>query len=377
MLQTEDEFDPEISRREFVRDGVVVVVAATGLVLKTSSELLNIYNDYDIISRNMKQPNYEDFRYKGSNDTDAIKATIANRVLTYALTDSGSDTFDQRVATLITTPRQLKSDLVVARLTEFSDDNLRPSGAVFDSLLAESTGCRVIAANLPGVDFYSPEDRQRTQELTPEQIEDLNKGSFVRVGAAVVRAIQNAAIESGIAPKLILLGSSMGASLAAGVAGSDTVDIRGLTMAEPLNVENRSVPNLTMQFAVEPTMGGYAAMNPQILRDNSDPIKKDIQRIITDFSSLYKYSYATGRNMMLNDLGNLDRLENVPVYLTRGAASTLSPESGFRPVVEKFSKVANVESKVFGDVVTNPHNHPYCLTVQSYIDAVESVLARQ
>lgn len=328
----------------------------------------------------IRQPNFEEFKYKGSEDQSAIASTLANRQFLYSPTGDVSDTYEQKVATFLTTPSQLKSDSVLVRLTEFSDDNQRPSGAAFDALIAESTGYRVIDANLPGVDFYSKKNDQITQELTPSQIEDLRKGSFLKIGNAVMMAILNASGEFGIKPNYILLGSSMGASLIAGAiktAGDVNANIRGLTIAEPLNVIDRSIPKLAKQFVMQPTVAGYSDMNPSILHGSSNSIQQDVIRTFSDIRANSIYAGAIARNTFFTDLGRIDELENVPVYITRGGASVLSPENKFKSIIDKFSKVANVEAKIFGDLKTNPHDHPYCLTVQSFIDAVENIRSRE
>jgi len=327
----------------------------------------------------MNTPNFEEFRYKGSDDWAAINRLVRDRKSLFAPTGDSSDICDQKVSTFLTSPSQFRSDSTVVRLTEFSDDNRRASGAVFDALIAESTGCNVIAANLPGVDFYSKQSDQGSQELTRSQIEDLRKGSFLKVGAAVMNAVYYASSEFGVKSNYILLGSSMGASLIAGAANtivSRGGSITGLTMAEPLNVVDRSVPKLARQFVIQPTVAGYSAMNPQILHDVSGSFQQDVVRTLSDFKANSEYAGAIGRNALLTDLEQIDYLEDVPVYLTRGGASALCPEDGFNAIINKFKQVANVEVKTFGDEKLNPHDHPYCLTVQSFIDAVDNVLSR-
>jgi hypothetical protein len=327
------------------------------------------------------KPNFEEFRYEGSEDQDAIISTLANRQFMYSLTGDVSDTCEQKVATFLTTPSKLSSNNVVVRLTEFSDDNQLPSGAVFDALIAESTGCRVIDANLPGVDSYSKKDEHITQELTPYQIEDLRKGSFLKIGNAVMIAILNASTEFNIEPNYILLGSSMGSSLIAGAINAAEKNtnayIKGLTIAEPVNVLDRSIPKLAKQFITQPTIAGYSNMNPPVLRNASNSIQKEVFRTLSNMHTNSIYAGAIARDTFLTDLGGMDYLENVPVYMTRGGASVLSPENRFKSIIDKFSKVTKVEAITFGDTEINPHDHPYCLTVQSYIDAVDNILSRE
>jgi len=328
----------------------------------------------------MNNPNFEEFRYKGSQDWTSIDSTLAARKLVYSPTGESSDSCDQRIATYLSTPAKLESDSVVVRLTEFSDDNGRPSSAVFDALIAESTGCRVIAANLPGVDYYSGIKDDETQELTPSQIESLKIGSFLKIGAAVMKAVHNATADLKVEQKYILVGSCMGGSLAAGaisVARCVGMNIKGLTIAEPTNIIDRSPSKMRLQFIKQPTVAGYSAMNPDILRNLEEPVRKGFLRLYSDRQANSAYANALNKNTLISDFGNIDILENVPVYMTRGGASVLCPEKGFSPVVDKFSRVARVESVTFGDAIDNPHNHPYCLTVQSSIDAINNIQSRQ
>jgi hypothetical protein len=328
----------------------------------------------------MNAPNFEEFRYTGSEDHTVIHSTIASRQLTYSRSGYSSDTTEQQLATFLTTPSHIDGDEVLVRMTEFSDDNGRPSGAIFDALIAESTGRRVIDANMPGVDFYSEESKQAAQELTPDQIEDLKKRSFSKTGDAALCAVHNAAIEFDISQKYILIGSCMGGSLAAGgftAARERGMDIAGMTFSDVVNIASRPNLQLVAQFAATRKYAlSYDAMNPKILRDVAESTEQGVQRMMTDRKANALYWGANTNAGFIADLGSSDYLEDLPIYMTRGAGSKLSPATAFETTVRHLTTKADVQTKVFGDPQNNPHDHGYSLTVQSYIDAVNNIIDR-
>lgn len=327
----------------------------------------------------MTTPNFEDFRYKGTDDDAAINSAVSARQLTYSPSGYSSDTAEQKLATFLTTPSHIDGDEVLVRMTEFSDDNGRPSGAIFDALIAESTGRRVIDANIPGVDFYSESLRQEAQELTPDQIEDLKKGSFRKTGDAVLCAVHNGALEFGIPQKYILIGSCMGGSLSAGgftAARERGMDIIGATFTEPVNIALRSDMRLRTQFATQPYAAQYSAMNPKILRDVGESLGTGVQRVLVDRKANMLYGRALTQAGFISDIGSVESLENTPVFMTRGAGSKLCPEVAFDTTAQYLAQAADVQTKVFGNVRDNPHDHAYSLTVQGYIDAVNNIIDR-
>lgn len=164
----------------------------------------------------MTKPHFEDFQYTGANDSAVINELIASRKHLYAPTDEVTDTVEQKLATFLATPSHILGDEILVRMTEFADENGRPSGAVFDSLITQSTGRRVISTNLPGIDFYGDSFTDEAQNLTPNQAKDLHTGSFNKVGSAIMQATYNAALEFNLKPKFVILGTSMSTGIAAG-----------------------------------------------------------------------------------------------------------------------------------------------------------------
>ena len=129
-----------------------------------------------------------------------------------------------------------------------------------------------------------------------------------------------------------------------------------------------------MQFIMSGrTAGGYVAMNPAIVREVSEPITTITKRATKPTN--YLYATALAGSSLTRDLGSIDHLENVPIFISRGAGSSVSPEDGFRLLEGHLSQIADVESRVFGDK-DNPHDHGYVLTVQSFIDAAKNILER-
>ena len=326
----------------------------------------------------MPRPNFEDFRYTGADDPLAIQHVMASREDTYAFTGEGDDDTEQMLATFLATPMIMRGDEIIVRMTEFADENGRPSGAAIDSLLAESTGRRVISTNLPGIDFYGDGSNNAAQELTAEQADDLRKGSFGKVGGAIMQASYTGARELGIeSPEFIILGTSMSAAIAASglrAARERGFIVKGVSFAEPTNTAVRSIPKLATQFIrAGLTANGYAAMNPSIVIDVSEPVATIIKRAAKPTNFLYATALASGS--MLQDLGPVTDLEDIPVLITRGAGSSVSPRDGFEALANYLSVATDVQSHTFGNRY-NPHDHGYTLTVQSFIDAAKNLIAR-
>jgi len=327
----------------------------------------------------MSTPNFEEFKFTGTDDVSLLAQTIANRVSIVVPTGEMLGDTEQKLMTFITTPSNVAGDEVLVRLTEFADENGRPSGAIFDSLIAESTRRRVISTNLPGIDFYGDGSNKDGQKLTQEQAQDLRQGSFRMVGKSVMHATRNASTKLSIAPEFVILGTSMSAGIGAGVlnaANKSSIPIKGATFAEPTNVTPRSQLELGTHFLKAGlTAGGYVKMNPAILRDASEPIATIAKRALNPTNFLYARALASGS--LIEDLGSIDHLQDVPIYLARGAASRVSPERGFDSLRKHLAQTADVEAYTFGDQRDNPHNHGYVLAVQPFIDAAQNVLDRQ
>ncbi len=326
----------------------------------------------------MPRPNFEDFRYTGASDETVLNNVVATRKHIYASTNEFTDTVEQKLATFLATPSDILGDEILVRMTEFADENGRPSGALFDSLIAQSTGRRVISTNLPGIDFYGDSSTNEAQRLTPNQAKDLRAGSFNKVGSAIIQAVYNATLEFDLDPKFVILGNSMSAAITASAlnaAREKAIKIKGASFAEPINATPSSLLKLGMQFVMSGRSAeGYIAMNPEIVREVSEPIMTIAKRAMSRNNYLYATALANGS--MIDDLGLIDHLKDVPIFMSRGYGSNISPEDGFRLLESHLSQVADVDAVVFGDK-NNPHDHPYVLTVQSFIDAANNILERQ
>ncbi|MDB5160428.1 MAG: hypothetical protein JWO99_691 [Candidatus Saccharibacteria bacterium] len=330
----------------------------------------------------MQRPIYRDFAYKGVEERSIIESVVKSRQHVYANSGSNDDHREQKLATFLSTPTHIDGDEVLVRMTEFSDDNWRESGAMFDAMIAETTGRHVMSTNLPGIDFFGKDETKSDQMLTTEQIEDLKNGSFRKIGGSIMHSVNSAAETFSVTPNYVLLGTSMSTALTAAAlhaAYEASLTIKGATLAEPINLIDRSFTALASQFVYQPTASGYVAVNPQLVREVSEPISTIVRRVfdVPSLGANKLYAQALKQGNFIADLGDMDHLQNVPIYLTRGAASKVSPEEMFVPLAVHLSQVADVETEVFGDKATNPHDHPYVLTVQSFIDAAENVLNRQ
>lgn len=327
----------------------------------------------------MIRPQYEAFTYTGSTDKDALQQVASSRQNIYALTGEQLDSTAQKLATFITTPTHIDGDEVLIRMTEFADENARPSGVLFDSLLAESTGRRVISTNLPGIDFYGDASTLPAQEISDSQADDLRNGSFKKVGAAIMQAAHTAVVEKNIHPNYIVLGTSMSCATTAAAVGysaENTIPIAGFTFAEPVNVLRRPTLQLATQFIGSGLHAGkYVAMNPESVRSVSEPVWTITKRAIKPTNFLY--AGALAHDSLIRDLGPLDSFFNTPVYISRGAGSKVSPANGFEILKTHLQNSTKLESETFGNITTNPHDHAYALTVQSFIDAAKNIINRR
>jgi len=326
----------------------------------------------------MTKPFFEDFQYKGVDNDTQIKRMVEARETALVETGFSSDTHGQKLATYMTTPETLLSDDIIVRTTAFSDDNGRESGAVFDALIAANTGRRVITANAPGIDYYSDLRGDHLQEMTPDQREALRtSGSYGKIGAAVFKAIDGMRAQLDLNGGYIFTGSSMGVAIMGGmIAASKESRVVGITIAEAVNVSDRSTLSLGAQFAAQSLSApGYGAMNPAVLRELDEPPLQWINRMKFNTKPNYRYARAMAHGAFLADIGTPEHLETIPVYISRGAGSRLSPPDAPVKIAKHLKEIdAAVQTRVFGNADTNPHDHPYTLTVQSVIDSVNAVI---
>lgn len=324
-------------------------------------------------------PHFADFAYSGGATTEELEAIMATRETILAPSGAYDDISEQRLATYVTVPTNLAGPELITRATAWSDDNGRPSGAAFDAAIAHATGRRVIAVNAPGVDTFTRADNLPRQELTPDQIEDLKRGSFVKVGAAVAEAYQNAALIHGESdPSFYFTASSMGSAFTAGMirhAGESGMKVRGVTLAETVNTDRVKIPTFGKRFIDGQTHApGYLEMNPQVVQDLPESKLKWLLRVSRDAKANWLYAGAMAHGRFLDDLGTPDHLEGIPVYLSRGAGSPLTNGPALEAIRNAFPP-GSVEAETFGHPVENPHDHGYTLTTESVVAALKKVVS--
>jgi hypothetical protein len=170
----------------------------------------------------------------------------------------------------------------------------------------------------------------------------------------------------------------MSAAIAAGALRrirERDLTVKAATFAEPVNIIRRPGPKLIGQFIMtNRTAAGYVEKNPPMLRDVSEPVTTIVKRVFNPTNFLYGGALAKDR--LITDLGPIDFLEGIPIFMSRGGASKISPEAAFNQLAAHLGQVADVETHTYGDKRTSPHDHGYVLTIQSFIDASNSVLAR-
>ncbi|HEY0965262.1 MAG TPA: hypothetical protein VGE13_02160 [Candidatus Saccharimonadales bacterium] len=332
----------------------------------------------------MVKPRFEDFRYiakslDGVSIHDAdVQRTAESRERVDVASDDG-----QMLGVFTTIPGALRYPEIIVRATAFSDDNGRPEGALFDSYLAEITHRRVMAVNMPGVDYFA-EDKSTKHlgDLTPEQYESLRVyGSFRKVGAASMRALQNAAITyHDYDPQFILSASSMGVAAAAGMAREafdKGIGVAGIALAEPVNHVQRPLGKLGLQFArTNSTAAGYLEMNPEPVADIGESMGLWVKRVIEARRANWVYARALSAGTFHTDLGSIEGLADTktPLYISHGTASRLSSDKSGQDMREFLNSFAAMNT-VQHDVLVG-HDHPYTMTVQSVVDGVANITRR-
>lgn len=335
----------------------------------------------------MTKPHYEDFKFQGPDVSD-VQQVLRERQALYAPTGASSNEGEQYVRVTRTLPNKERreSAIPVVRFPAWTDDAGRSEDGIFNRLIANETGHPVYSVSAPGVDYSQWRDPEydETHLLTPEQIEDLQKGSYRQVGGATMRAARNAdAMWNGGEPRdeesYIVHASSMGVAMAAGAiraALEDGVMLEGIVLSEDVNTAPRSLPRLGAQFGLQNRhAGNYLEQNPSSLNESNEGIRFWLGRVMEGRVANKGYVRALARGAFLNDLlpESFDRLaadeQATPVLLTRGTASHLSDEGAhadlYRRLVQRGVRT--------NDMQYPNHDHPYTMTAQSVIDTVRAV----
>ncbi len=326
----------------------------------------------------MTKPRFEDFAFTFPYDEEDIaKAAIETRERIYVPTGAG-DKADQKLAVYLTVPDGVdRSKSPIVRFPAWSDDNGRLEGAYFDALLARATDRPVLAPNAPGVDSSEWRDAiyDETHLMTSDQHEELRRlGSFRKVGAAVARALHEASEQFGLTSEHIYHSSSQGvalagAAMAAALARGDK--LQGLVFSEGVNFRERGLLTLAAQFGLQNRYAaGYLAQNPDIIP--AEEMQHWAARVREAKSANWSYIQGLTQGMFVSDAGDVSPLQEqkVPVLMTRGTASHLSNGEAYAGVKN------HLQSKgvVVFDKPYEGHDHPYTMTVQSVVDAVNEIV---
>jgi hypothetical protein len=330
----------------------------------------------------MSKPDYEKFAYSSPYEPDTISyaATMledgGSRERFYAPTGFGED-IDQQLAVYLTIAEGADRDRTpVVRTTAFSDDNGRLEGGYFDAFLSHALDRPVLAANAPGVDFSKWRDPEydHAHLMTPDQREELiKKGSFGRVGAAVMRALMASSEHFKLNEDYLLTATSMGVALSGGIIreGLDRgAQFEGVTLGEPVNIVDRNLARLAFQFVTQfAPADHYLKQNPSEI-----PPEKQmhwVKRVVEAWPANSAYARGLGRAGLLPDLGNLSDIaeSGIPVLLGRGTASTLSSEKAFHGLVQAFDN-AGVTTEV---ELNENHGHSYTMTVESVVKSARTI----
>lgn len=343
-----------------------------------------------------QQPRYEEFRFASDVDVDVIDraAEAAHHNRLYVSTGTG-DSVEQKLAVYATIPEDVDPTRTpVWRPTAFSDDPGRPGH--FDAALARALNRPVLTVNNPGIDHAEWRDVSigDAYKLTDLQHEDLRRGSFRRVARATLHALKGAAEEHGLPEGLIIASSSMGAAIAGGALGEAShvgVDIKGVALEEGVNyIPAESGLGFAKRFLGEGAYNqGYLDQNP--MRRKQDPYDLDekrepllskeanmdwVKRVAASGKANFAYARALTKGKWLEDAnltgdGDHELAKNdIPFFLSRGSESKLSSEEGDRLVEERLRAKG---FQVIKSAVYDTHHHPYTMTIQAYVKAVNAL----
>ncbi len=226
------------------------------------------------------------------------------------------------------TPEKTANDDVVICTHQWSNEN-KPGG---DSpwwwgAIAEEAGSRLIVVNTPGISTTFPGISEKHEgKLTPEQENELKKGSFKKVGAAVLTAALHTAEKmKWHENEWSVYGASMGAATGAGVVGSATeqgIPIKGAGFDEIVNLQNRPFVTLMMNFAkAGGPMANYLKQNPEPVQHSSESQGNANKRILQTLLPNFLYAQALAKNWWLKDLGE-DYEKLAPIQFSIGQAAS-------------------------------------------------------
>lgn len=322
----------------------------------------------------MKHPRYSEFAYTAEFNPEEIKhAAEDTRERVYVQTGAG-ETADQMLAVHLTVAEGAdRSVTPIVRLPAWSDDNSRREAGYFDALLSHATGHPVLTPNAPGVDFSEWRDSQydASHLLTPDQLEDLHsRGSFRKVGAAVMNALDDASRHFNLSGDYLLHASSMAVAMGGAAIAARGESLRGVVLSEGANFSDRSLLALGAQFGLQQRyVAGYLKQNPDIIP--GEAMGHWLGRTKEAWTANWAYIQALKRGAFLTDLGDPSALreQDIPVHMTRGSISRLADAAAHEDVYQFL--------KINGVTVSNKqyegHDHPYTMTVQSVVDAVDEV----
>ncbi len=323
-----------------------------------------------------ESPHFSDFHFNVPvTDGDADRLVGRRRKNTFQ-TGSRDGRRAQQIAVYTTMPDSPPPfPGPIIRLPSWGEDNGLPTSALFDAYLAHATGRPVIAPNAPGVQWHEWSDDEHPDQhlLTPDQIEDLKRGSFRRVGAAIIEAAYVAAQHDSLNRGCLIYGPSMGAALAGGalwsIAQDRSLSFAGVLLSEGVNYVDRSPTVLSADFALQQrTVNGYLRENPPHMQESSEGRLTKVRRLMGSKPANEAYVRALSHGSFLDDVGNeTANLSGIPIMLDRGGGSKLSPADANEHVV---TKLARSGLWVTLHTYDAPHDHGYIHTVRSVVNAV-------
>lgn len=348
------------------------------------------------MAKTKEAPRFEDFAYRGPDlDTVTEEAVSARHDRLWVPTGYSSDGGEQQLLVTRTLPsaENHTRKTPIVRGTAFSDEPSRPENKRFDYAIAEATGRAVYSVHAPGV-HYAPWRRDRDDakfDLTPDQKENLQEGSFRKVGDAALIAVELAheMLDPDNDEGFIFSGSSQGAAMLAGglpAAVRRNTPVKAVVFSEIVNNTERDLVSLHRQ---PPFIGGlaeefvkaneyaqgYLDQNPKLVRESVESPLFWARRVVNNAGANLAHARALAMGKFENDLDDetLRRLaqdeQATQMVVTRGGESLLAREGAHAGVVVRMGK----KGLDVVDITYPTHTHPYTMTVHSIAGPVNQL----
>ena len=186
----------------------------------------------------------------------------------------------------------------------------------------------------------------------------------------------------------------MGAAIAGGALGEAKrvgVDIKGVALEEGVNyLSAESGLKFAKRFLDEGAHNqGYLDQNPMRPKKDLFDVNEEREPVLPPEAPLawlkrvgaagtanLAYAKALTKGKWLEDAGLMGDGDHelagndIPFFLSRGSESKLSSEEGDRLVEERLRKKG---FQAIRSVVYDTHRHPYTMTIQAYVKAVNAL----